>query len=275
MVKDLPSARPAPVLRGAIEFENVTFGYRPGEPVLSDVSFQLEPQQLLALVGPSGAGKSTILNLLLRFYDPWCGRVLMDGQDIRKFTLRSLRQQISVVLQEPILFRRTIEENIRYGDPGASFEKVVAAARATQAHEFITKLPNGYQTVLQERGENLSGGQRRRIALARAVLKNAAVMILDEPTTGLDAPTEDQLDRALNLLRHGKSCVVIAHRLGTLIDAHLVLVMDKGRVVERGTHAELLANGRLYQRMCRLISAGEETHAGEQEGRTGWRAHHV
>ena len=253
-VKDSPQAITAPPFEGAVTFEDVTFGYKPGNPVLQNLSFTVKPGQTVALVGSSGTGKSTIVNLLLRFFDPWEGRILIDGQDLRRFKLESLRRQMSVVLQESILFRRTIGENIAYGKPHARFEEIVAAAKAAQTHSFIMKLPHGYDTLVSERGVNLSGGQRQLIALARAILRNAPILILDEPVTGLDAITESQLNATLVRLIEGRTTFVIAHRLSTIQKADVILVIDEGKVVERGTHAELLANSHLYSHLYSLQS---------------------
>jgi ATP-binding cassette subfamily B protein len=253
-VKDSPHAIAAPPFRGAVTFEDVTFGYKPGEPVLQHLSFTVNPGQMVALVGFSGTGKSTIVNLLLRFFDPWEGRILIDGEDIRRFKLESVRRQMSVVLQESILFRRTIGENIAYGNPQARFEDIVAAAKAAQAQDFILKLPQGYDTLVSERGINLSGGQRQRLALARAILRNAPLLILDEPVTGLDAITESQLHETLVRLMQGKTTFVIAHRLSTIQKADVILVIDEGTIIERGTHAELLAHSHLYHHLYRLQS---------------------
>jgi ATP-binding cassette subfamily B protein len=253
-VKDSPHALTAPPFEGAVTFEDVTFGYKPGEPVLQRLSFTVKPGQMVALVGFSGTGKTTIVNLLLRFFDPWQGRILVDGQDIRRFKLESLRGQMSVVLQESILFRRTIGENIAYGKPQAGFEEIVAAAKAAQAHDFIMKLPHGYDMLVSERGINLSGGQRQRIALARAILRNAPILILDEPVTGLDAITESQLSATLVRLMQGRTTFVIAHRLATIRQADLILVIEEGKVIERGTHAELLAKSNLYHQLYSLQS---------------------
>ena len=258
-VKEDRDAIEAPPGRGEVSFENVTFGYRPGQPVLRSVTFDVKPGQVVALVGSSGTGKSTVVMLLLRFFDPWSGRVLVDGHDIRRFTLQSLRRQISVVFQESVLFRRSVRENIAYGDPSAGFEQIVAVAQAAQAHDFIEKLPRGYDTIIDERGASLSGGERQRIALARAILRNAPILVLDEPTTGLDALTEAALGETLQRLMQDKTTFVIAHRLSTIQKADLILVIEEGKVVEQGTHAELLAGSSLYRRLYTL----QEAHSGE------------
>ncbi|MBI5583662.1 MAG: ABC transporter ATP-binding protein [Deltaproteobacteria bacterium] len=251
-VKDGPEAVEAPPFRGEVAFEKVTFGYDSGQPVLQDLSFIAKPGETVALIGSSGTGKSTVVNLFLRFFDPWEGRIVIDGQDIRSYTIRSLREQISVVLQEPLLLRRTVRENIAYGKPGASLEEIMEAARAAQAHDFIMRLADGYDTFLQEGGANLSGGQRQRISLARAILKDAPIFIFDEPVTGLDAETEARLNRTLNRLMQGKTNFVIAHRFSTIVKAHLILVVEEGRVAEKGTHEELLAKSDRYRQLYDL-----------------------
>ena len=246
-VKDEPGARTAPRFRGALRFEAVSFAYQRGPIVLRDVSFAVEPGQTVALVGATGAGKSSLAALIPRFYDPFDGRILIDETEIRRCTLRSLRGQISLVLQESVLFQATIAENIAYGNPAASPAEIVAAARAAHADEFIRALPEGYETVVGERGATLSGGQRQRIAIARALIRDSPIVILDEPTTGLDAATEALILDGLRRLMAGRTTVVIAHNLSTVEGADLILVLDAGRIVERGTHAELLARrGRYY-----------------------------
>lgn len=242
-------------LRGAITFQRVAFHYasRPDMSVLHEVSFHAEPGQRIALVGPSGAGKSTIASLVLRFYDPVEGAVLIDGKDARDYDLTTLRDRMAIVPQEVLLFGGTIRENIAYGRPGASQDKVEAAARKANAHAFITSFPQGYDTVVGERGIQLSGGQRQRIAIARAVLKDPAILILDEATSALDSESERLVQEALDELMKGRTSLVIAHRLSTVRDADRILVLDKGRIVESGTHEELIAdvNG-LYHSLSRL-----------------------
>jgi ATP-binding cassette subfamily B protein len=251
-VVEASDAIDAPAFRGEVVFENVTFGYDPGGPVVEDLSFKATPGKTVALIGASGTGKSTIVNLLLRFYDPWGGRILIDGEDIRRYTLKSLRVQISVVLQEPLLFHRTVRENILYGKPEASSEEMVDAGKAAQAHDFIMRLPDGYNTFLKEGGANLSGGQRQRIALARAILKNAPIFILDEPVTGLDAGTEAKLNETLDRLIKGKTSFTIAHRFSTILKADLILMVEEGRIAEQGTHEQLLAKSDRYRELYNL-----------------------
>ena len=251
-VADAPDAIDAPLFRGEVVFENLTFGYDSGKTVLQDLSFKARPGEMIALIGSSGTGKSTIVNLLLRFYDPWEGRILIDGQDIRRYTLKSLREQISVVLQQPLLFHRTIRENIAYGKPEARLEETVDAARAAQAHDFIVRLSDGYDTLLKEGGANLSGGQRQRIALARAILKNAPIFILDEPVTGLDSATEAKLNETLDRLMKGRTSFTIAHRLSTIMRADLILLIEEGRIVEQGTHEHLLSKSVRYHQLYDL-----------------------
>ena len=229
--------------RGHVRLEGITFGFEPDRPVLRDVTLEAQPGEVVALVGRTGAGKSTLVSLIPRFFDPWQGRVSLDGIDVRRLRLDSLRSQISVVLQEPFLLPLTIAENIAYGRPGASRKEVVEAAVAAQADEFIRQLPDGYDTVLGESGVNLSGGERQRIAIARALLKDAPVLILDEPTSALDARTEASLLEALRKLMVGRTTFVIAHRLSTIRHADRVVVIDDGCVAESGTHEELLASG--------------------------------
>ncbi len=256
-----PDAPKLPPVAGKVVFENVDFDYVPQVPVLKDVSFTAEPGQVIALVGPSGAGKSTLVNLIPRFYDVGNGRITIDGHDIRHIDLHSLRDQIGIVPQETILFSDTVYENIRYGKLEATPEEIEAAARAANAHDFITQdLPDGYQTMVGERGVKLSGGQRQRIAIARAILKDPRILILDEATSSLDSESEILVQEALERLMAGRTTFVIAHRLSTVVNADWVLVLDKGRIVEQGTHAQLLARpDGLYYRLHQMQFARTET----------------
>ena len=244
-VVDLPGARPAPPFRGEIAFRNVRFSYDASRPVLSDIQLTIRPQQVIALVGATGAGKSSLASLLPRLYDPSEGAVLIDGHDIREYTLRSLRAQISVVPQEPLLHRSSIAENIAYGRPFATEDQIVAAARAANAHEFIMALPRGYETEVGERGETLSGGQRQCITIARAIIRDAPILILDEPLTGLDAASAATVMDALERLIRGKTAIIITHDLAIVQQADAIVVLDEGRIVQNGNHAELMdARGR-------------------------------
>ncbi len=257
-IRDMPGARPAPPLKGRIEFENVSFHYDPDRPILRDISFAIEPGQTAALVGPTGAGKTTIIGLIPRFYDLASGVIKIDGYDIRQFTQKSLRQQISFVLQETLLFHGTIWYNIAYGKPGATRTEILRAAEMANAHEFVEKMPDGYNTVVGERGVTLSGGQRQRIAIARAVIRNSPILILDEPSSGLDAASEQLVFEALDRLMEGKTSIVIAHRLSTIRRADLILVVQDGAIVERGKHEDLLQSGGLYSQLHELQFRGEE-----------------
>jgi len=257
-VRDLPGARRAPAFRGRVEFERVSFSYDSEHPVLRDVNLSVEPGQFIALVGPTGGGKTTLMSLIPRFYDPTSGRVKIDGMDIRSFTLKSLRDQISYVLQETYLFRAAVWENIAYGKPSASRAEIVRAARLANAHEFITHLPEGYDTVIGERGETLSGGQRQRITIARAIIRDTPLLLLDEPSSGLDAESEELVFEALARLMEGKTSVVIAHRLATVMRAERIFVVEDGSIVESGTHDELLARGGLYSRLYEIQFKGQE-----------------
>ncbi len=245
-VQDKPHAEPAGKIEGKVQFENVWFAYKDEEPVLRDVSFTVEPGQTVALVGPTGAGKTTAVSLIARFYDVTGGRILIDGQDVRDLQQRSLRKQMGIVTQEPFLFSGTLMENIRYGRLDASDEEVIEAARIANADDFIQRLPEGYQTEVGERGKLLSQGQRQLISIARAVLANPRILIMDEATASVDTRTEVLIQRALQKLLEGRTSFVIAHRLSTIRNADLVLVIDEGRIVERGTHQSLLEQGGLY-----------------------------
>ncbi len=245
-VQDQPGAIALKNVTTHVRFENVTFGYEPGRPFLRNVSFEAKAGETVAVVGPTGAGKSTSLSLIPRLYDPWEGRVLVDFHDVRHLQLKSLRHQVSMVLQEAFLFPISIAENIAYGRPEASPEEIEAAARAANIHHFIEKLPNGYQTVVGERGATLSGGERQRLSIARALLKDAPILILDEPTSALDAETESLLLEALTRLMKGRTTFIIAHRLSTIRNADRILVLQDGRIVESGTHDELIALGNVY-----------------------------
>ena len=243
---DLPGARRAPALRGEIELDQVSFSYDPNHPVLKQVSLTVEPGQSAAVVGPTGAGKTTIINLIPRFYDPNTGSVKVDGTDVKRFQQESLRQQISFVLQETLLFRGPVWYNIAYGKPGASRAEILRAAEFANAHEFIARMPHGYDTMIGERGVTLSGGQRQRIAIARAVIRNSPILILDEAGAGLDAASEMLVFEALDRLMKGKTSIVITHRLATIRSADVIFVLKAGEIVERGKHDELLRKGGLY-----------------------------
>lgn len=251
-VKNLPGARRALALKGRIEFNHVFFGYSEDQLILRDVSLQIEPGQVAAFVGPTGAGKSTVVSLVARFYDPLAGQVRIDGRDVRGYKLKSLRQQISFVLQENLLFRAPIWQNIAYGKPQAKRAEIVRAAHLANADEFIERLPEGYNTMVGERGVTLSGGQRQRIAIARAIIRSTPILILDEPTSGLDAASEELVFDALNRLMENKTCIVIAHRLATIRRADVIFVVEDGRIIERGKHDELIARGGLYAQLYEI-----------------------
>lgn len=249
--------------RGEIRFENVNFSYVEGVPVLQDISFTVRPGESLALVGPTGVGKSTIAGLIPRFYDPTSGRVLVDGIDVRELSLHSLRSNISMVLQDTFLFNGTVLDNILYGNPGKSRKDAIEAARIANAHEFIEALPNGYDTHIGERGVKLSGGQKQRLSIARAILKDAPILILDEATSAVDVETESLIQEALKRLMAGRTTIIIAHRLSTVRDATAICVLQEGRIVQYGSHDELIAVEGPYRRMClRQLAAARLDIAG-------------
>jgi ATP-binding cassette subfamily B protein len=261
-VRDLPRAKKAPKFKGKIEFEHVNFSYDGENQVLKDINFIIEPGQIAALVGPSGTGKSTVISLIPRFYDPTGGKVKIDGRDVREYKLKSLREQISFVLQDTLLFRATIWENIAYGKPDASRKEIEDAAQLANAHEFIEKMPEGYDTMVGERGISLSGGQRQRIAIARAIVRDTPILILDEPTSGLDAASEQSVIEALDRLMKGRTTLLIAHHLGTIRHADCIFVVKDSELVERGTHDELLAAGGTYAELHKIqTSQGVEEPA--------------
>ncbi|WP_414541756.1 ABC transporter ATP-binding protein [Nostoc sp. CCY0012] len=263
-VRDLPDAIPAPIFRGEVRFENVHFTYESGQVLLQDINLNIQPGQQVAIVGTSGGGKSTLVSLLLRLYDPSQGRVIIDGRDIREYTLASLRPQISVVLQDSILFAATIRENIAYGIAGVSDAEIVAAARLANADDFIQALPQGYDTVVGERGATLSGGQRQRIAIARAAIRQAPILILDEPTTGLDKGNEKAVIDALQQLSENCTTFLITHDLDFATRADIIVYLEHGRVVEQGSHVELMQENGRYKALYEVQNAmrnEEITHA--------------
>jgi subfamily B ATP-binding cassette protein MsbA len=277
-IQDAPDAIALPEVAGRVEFDHVAFAYNPDTPVLRDISFTMDPGEVVAVVGSSGAGKSTIADLIPRFYDPQAGVIRVDGHDLRHVTLASLRRQIAIVPQETILFGGTIRDNIAYGNPKATDAMIEAAARAANAHSFITNpaiMPDGYDTLVGERGKQVSGGQRQRIAIARALLKDPRILILDEATSALDAESEKVVQEALETLMRGRTTLVIAHRLSTIQNAHKILVMEAGRIVESGTHNDLMRRRgglyrHLYERFHEMKFPWNEAAEGEAgEGEAG------
>jgi ATP-binding cassette subfamily B protein len=254
---DAPDSVDATDVRGDIRFEDVGFTYPSGAHVLHDITFDAKPGQVVALVGLTGAGKTTLVSLIPRFFDATVGRVLIDGVDVHRYHIRSLREKIAIVLQDPVLFSGTIAENLRYGRLDATPAEIEAAARAAHAHDFISRLPKGYDTEIAEAGGGLSGGERQRLSVARAILKNAPILILDEPTSSLDAISEEIVFAALKRLRAGRTTIVIAHRLSTVRDADRILVLDGGQIAAQGRHDELLKTSLLYRRMCARLSVGK------------------
>ncbi|HEY3394211.1 MAG TPA: ABC transporter ATP-binding protein [Lacipirellulaceae bacterium] len=251
-IKDTPGAKPLRQCKGWIKFEDVCFAYKERKRTLEEISFEVKPGQVVGIVGQTGAGKTTLVALLPRFYEPNRGRIVLDGEDIRNITLKSLRDQFSIVLQEPLLFSGTIEENIRYGRLEATPDEIIAASEAANAHDFIMRLPKKYETVLGERGAKLSGGERQRIAVARAFLRNSPILILDEPTSSIDTKTEAVILDALERLMEGRTTFMIAHRLSTVRNADLLLVVHDGRIVEHGSHDDLLTRGGVYSQLYEL-----------------------
>jgi len=260
---DVRGALPMPPIKGQVHFEDVSFDYDPRDEVLRDIRLIVNPGEIVALVGPSGAGKSTLVNLIPRFYDPDKGRILIDGLDIRTVRIKSLREQIGIVPQETILFGGSVRENISYGKLDASDREIVAAARAANAHDFVAALPNGYHTIVGERGAKLSGGERQRISIARAILKDPRILILDEATSSLDTESERLVQEALDRLMHGRTTFVIAHRLSTVNNANVIIYLADGRIMERGTHQELMARKGRYHRLYSMqftnATRGEQT----------------
>ena len=258
-VKDPPDALELPSLRGEVVFDDVHFRYGSGDQVLHAISFTMAPGEVVALVGPSGAGKTSIANLICRFYDPSNGTVAVDGRDLRKIKLASLRRQVAVVLQDSFLFNNTVAENLLYGKPDAAEDELLAAARAANAHDFIIQLPDGYNTEIGERGVKLSGGQKQRLALARAILADPRILILDEATSSVDAEAEYLIQQALERVLKGRTALVIAHRLSTIRNADKIIVLDRGRIAEVGNHQELMQRGglysQLYQRQMHMATA--------------------
>lgn len=258
-IYDLPDAQPAPPFQGSVIFSGVTFAYKSGHPVLKNINFEAQPGQKIAIVGHSGSGKSTLSNLILRLYDPHEGAIFIDGQDIRNYTLESLRAQISVVLQDGILFAASVWDNIAYGVPHSSQEEVIKAAQIANAHDFILKLPQGYDTILGERGITLSGGQRQRIAIARAAIRQAPILILDEPTTGLDKGNEQEVLGALEKLSRGCTTFLIVHDLQLASEADLIFYIEQGQLIEKGTHEQLMSLNRHYANLYRLQNSRHDS----------------
>jgi ATP-binding cassette, subfamily B, bacterial len=248
-VVDSPDAITIISTQGAARFDHVSFGYSAERPVLCDINLSIAPGQIVALVGGTGAGKSTLLSLVPRFYDPTAGSVALDGRDLHQITKKSLRAQIGMVLQDTLLFSTTVRENIAYGRPGASEAEIIAAAARAQADEFIRQLPNGYQSLVGERGAHLSVGQRQRIGIARAFLKNAPILLLDEPTSALDPTTEAAIMETIKELMRGRTTLIVTHRLATIHNVDQIVVLERGRIAEQGTGPDLVARGGVYAKL--------------------------
>jgi ABC-type multidrug transport system fused ATPase/permease subunit len=264
-VAEKPNALDLRPMRGEVAFDNVSFAYGGGQPLLRDLTFRVPAGNTLAIVGPSGSGKSTVINLIPRFYDPTVGHVTVDGNDLRDLTLESLRSQVGMVMQETFLFNLTIRENIKYGRASASDEEMVAAAKAANAHDFISEMPEGYETMIGEKGVRLSGGQRQRIAIARAIVVDPKVLILDEATSAVDTRTDYLIQQALDRLMEGRTTFVIAHRLTTVQRADEILVLQDGRIAARGTHRELLETSPQYRTVYDTqLKPAEEAHRQSQ-----------
>ncbi|MDP2659642.1 MAG: ABC transporter ATP-binding protein [Dehalococcoidia bacterium] len=270
-VSEAPDALPMPRIKGHLRFENVSFGYDPEHPILRDISFEVEEGQTVALVGRTGSGKSSLVSMIPRFYDPTAGRITIDGIDVSRVTLSSLRKQIGIVLQETFLFSATVLENLAYGAEGATMQAIEAAARDAHAYEFIKSLPDGYGTLVGERGITLSGGQRQRIAIARTLLLDPPILILDDSTSSVDMETEYLIQEALRVLMQGRTTIVIAQRLTTIKRADLILVIEDGRIVERGAHAELMEHGRAYQEIYDINLRDQEEASSMVGGGPGLR----
>jgi subfamily B ATP-binding cassette protein MsbA len=260
-VPERPDARDPGALKGTITFDHVAFGYDPAVPVLHDVNFNIAPGQFVGVVGATGGGKSTVVGLIPRFYDPGSGRILIDGVDLRELKLQGLRKQIGFVLQDTLLFRGTVRDNIAYGRPDATDEEIVTAAKLANADEFIVRMPKGYDSLVGERGLTLSGGQRQRIGIARAIIRNAPILILDEPTAALDTESEKLVIDALERLMKGRTVITIAHRLSTIRDSHKILVLKDGVIFEEGTHDELVKRGGFYAELYRVQIGQPSVHA--------------
>jgi ATP-binding cassette subfamily B protein len=254
-IRDPKGAIAAPPFQGQVSFRHVVFGYEPEKSILQDISFTAQPGQRVALVGPSGGGKSTLVSLLLRLYDPIAGSICIDGHDLREYQIESLRRQISIVLQDSVLFAVSVRDNIAYGSLGATDAEIEAAARLANAHDFIMALPDGYDTLLGERGATLSGGQRQRIAIARAAVRRARIVILDEPTVGLDNENEQAVTEALERLTQGCTTFLITHNLQGAVTADQILYIEQGRILEQGTHTDLMRQGQRYAALYQIQSA--------------------